>query len=343
MKACIAILACAVGSVAGAQLLGPIPYKSEADSPFTGIAFDYFYLEKFETGAFSVPGVTKVGGTFLGPGGTTDSVDADDGVIDGFGKAGHSLFNSSGVTGVTFTFNAATLGSLPTYAGVVWTDGFGYITFEAFDSAGVSLGTRLGAHADNSNAGTTGEDRFYGVMLGSGISKIKLKNLNGGIEMDHLQFGRHTNRYSVSGTVHFKDLSNPARQPANVVVSFRSKDIAGTIFSQTVPINAAGDFTVNDVLPLNYDVVVKADTWLAQKMSADLRLGSATGLNYLLTNGDADGDNYVGTDDYLIVNSSFDKSLGDSGFVANADLNRDDYVGTDDYLIMNDSFDQPGD
>lgn len=73
-----------------------------------------------------------------------------------------------------------------------------------------------------------------------------------------------------------------------------------------------------------------------------MRSPNVSGLTYVLTNGDADGDNYIGTDDYLLINGSFDKSLGDGGFLANADLNRDDYVGTDDYLIMNDSFDQPG-
>lgn len=336
------VVACLLSSFSFAQFLGPTPYKSAADSPFTGVAFDYFHLENFETGAFSVPGVTKSAGVFLGPSGNTDSVDADDGVIDGFGKAGRSLFQSAGNTGVTFTFNAATLGSLPTYVGIVWTDGFATITFEAFDNNGVSLGTVQGAHADGSTAGTTGEDRFYGAVFAGGISKVKLKNSSGGVEMDHLQFGRPTNRYTFSGNVQFLDLPNPLRMPTTVEVQFRPKGFAGALYTRTATVDSSGNFTVTDVFPFDYDIAVKGETWLAQKFSANMRNSDASGFNYVLTNGDADGDNYIGTDDYLLINGSFDKSLGDAGFVVGADLNRDDYVGTDDYLIMNGSFDTAG-
>ena len=55
-------------------------------------------------------------------------MDADDGVIDGSGLNGHSLFSGSGATGITFTFNQSTLGAFPTKAGIVWTDGGGTTT-----------------------------------------------------------------------------------------------------------------------------------------------------------------------------------------------------------------------
>jgi len=62
-----------------------------------------------------------------------------------------------------------------------------------------------------------------------------------------------------------------------------------------------------------------------------------------LINGDINGDNYIGTNDYLRLNSSFDRSMGESGFDTDADLNGDSYVGTDDYLILNQNFDLSGD
>src|SRR5438477_7131672 len=116
--------------------LGPTPYLSFADSPFNGGSFSYFYLETFEDHLLNTPGVTG------SPGGVTsvvfgpsihDSVDADDGVIDGSGLNGDSYFSSNGAGGVTFTFDAGVLGSLPTDAGIVWTDGAGgsQITFQA--------------------------------------------------------------------------------------------------------------------------------------------------------------------------------------------------------------------
>jgi hypothetical protein len=118
-----------------------------------------------------------------------DSVDGDDGSIDGSGLDGDSFFSASGVTGIRFTFSAATLGSLPTHAGIVWTDGGGTIGFEAFGPGGTSLGTLSGTHADGSVSGTTAEDRFYGWTDAGGISAILIKNSSGGIEVDHLQYG----------------------------------------------------------------------------------------------------------------------------------------------------------
>ena len=116
------------------QLLGPSPYLSFDDSPFRDAEFDWFYLEDFEDGLFNVPGVSAVSNTpgtsliVAGPQFYLDSVDADDGVIDGLGRDGHSLASvpdrpTAGNLGYTFTFDSQVLGSLPTHMGIVWTDG----------------------------------------------------------------------------------------------------------------------------------------------------------------------------------------------------------------------------
>jgi hypothetical protein len=73
--------------------LGPTPYLSAVDSPFIG-PFDWFRLETFESGAFSQPGVTiSSGAGVIGPGLLTDSVDSDDGAVDGSGRGGHSFYS----------------------------------------------------------------------------------------------------------------------------------------------------------------------------------------------------------------------------------------------------------
>jgi uncharacterized repeat protein (TIGR01451 family) len=181
---------------AAATFLGPTPYLSKADSPFlTDLNAGNMYLEDFECGVLTVPGVALSDGTIIPPGfeGSIDSVDADDGVIDGSGLGGHSLFTGSGGTGITFTFNQTTLGAFPTKAGIVWTDGGGAATFEAFDSVGASLGTIVqNPIGDGSNSGETPEDRFFGVINAGGISAIKMSNTAGGIEVDHLQYGLYT-------------------------------------------------------------------------------------------------------------------------------------------------------
>ncbi len=148
--------------------------------------FSGFQLEDFEDGEFNIPGVSASAGAVLAPSGLTDSVDGDDGNIDGFGTLGHSWFASNGSLGITFSFSG--LADLPTLAGIVWTDGSGTILFEAFDSEGNSLGQVVGQHADGSFGGTTEEDRFYGVQFAGGIGSIRISNSAGGLEVDHLQY-----------------------------------------------------------------------------------------------------------------------------------------------------------
>jgi hypothetical protein len=183
-------LAFAVVAISHGQGLGPTPYLHTTDSPWASfIGTPDFSLEDFEDGLLNVPGVTASGGVVYGPNGLTDSVDGDDGLVDGNGTNGRSFFFGGGSTGITFTFSSAVLGALPQRAGIVWTDGAGIITFEAFDGSGVSLGTLTGDHADGSFAGTTAEDRFYGWESLGGIGSIKIGNSVGGIEVDHLQYG----------------------------------------------------------------------------------------------------------------------------------------------------------
>lgn len=193
LASAFALLAAGSASVAQATLLGPSPYLSSADSPFSPFSgFTYFHLENFEDHLLNTPGVTASAGgvtsVVFGPS-IHDSVDADDGSIDGSGLGGDSFFSGSGGTGISFTFNAGTLGGLPDAVGIVWTDGAGTISFEAFDALNLSLGILTGTHADASFSGGTAEDRFYGATNSGGISRIHISNTGGGIEVDHLQYG----------------------------------------------------------------------------------------------------------------------------------------------------------
>jgi hypothetical protein len=174
---------------AATALLGPIPYLDAVNSPLTVTAPD-FVLEDFEDGVLSPLGVSVSPGAPLAPGTDTDSVDGDDGLVDGWGRDGHSFFATDGPLGVTIQFDALALGGLPREAGVVWTDGAGEATFEAFDAAGISLGV-VGpvAVGDGATDGTTPEDRFFGVVHDGGVSALRIANTAGGIEIDHVQFG----------------------------------------------------------------------------------------------------------------------------------------------------------
>jgi len=194
LAAAVVISLSAAGARAASTGLGPTPYLSFNDSPFKSLNLPNFHLETFENDLFDAPGVTASTGVVVAPGSITDSVDGDDGKIDGSGTGGHSFFSDNGAGGITFTFNAAQLGgSLPTHAGIVWTDGAGQITFEAFGPGDVPLVTigpvsQAGVFPDDSISGTTAEDRFFGVISDGGISKIFINNTSGGIEVDHLQY-----------------------------------------------------------------------------------------------------------------------------------------------------------
>lgn len=177
----------------------PKPYVQAADGPFAALTFSYFHLEDFEDLALNTPGIASNGGAVIGNDALVDSVDADDGVIDGSGAAGHSFLISQS-NAVSFTFDANALGALPTHAGVVVTDvgfatptaGFATITLEAFDSAGASLGTSTPSlFGDGSATSATAEDRFVGFRHPAGIARIEIRaDSSNDWEIDHVQYGR---------------------------------------------------------------------------------------------------------------------------------------------------------
>ena len=180
-------------AIASPTFLGPSPYLSEADSPFD-LSAQGAYLENFEDGLLNTPGVVANIGSIGVPSSNTDSVDGDDGLIDGFGTAGHTWWAgpSQGplyTYVMTFTFDDAILGRFPTHVGLVWTDDRAFVTFEAWDSYGGYLGG-IGSFwlGDGNGHGGTAEDRFFGVVDAGGISRITMTHEGKGMEVDHLQY-----------------------------------------------------------------------------------------------------------------------------------------------------------
>jgi len=171
-----------------ATFFEPSPYLSAADIPAGFYEGNVpAFLDDLEDGQLN-GSLTASPGSVIGTaqyGTLVDSVDADDGAIDGVGWTGgrgHSWFGND----VTITFNGAVL---PTAFGVVWTDGSGDVTFSAKDGDGNVLGTIVrGGFPDGSISGTTAEDRFFGVQSAGGIKSIFVSE-GGAIELDHFQYG----------------------------------------------------------------------------------------------------------------------------------------------------------
>jgi MYXO-CTERM domain-containing protein len=193
----LALLAATTGSLAAEPVFfGPSAYLSAADIPVGFYAGGSpSLLDSLEDGSLhaSLAGSDGSVLTGRGPGGV-DSVDADDGVIDGTCAAAapllcRSWFFGDGNKGVRFSYQGS--GPLPTAFGLVWTDGAGTITFSATGADGQNLGSFTATgFADGSFGGTTGEDRFFGIQFAGGIRAIHISNSAGGIEVDHLQYGQ---------------------------------------------------------------------------------------------------------------------------------------------------------
>jgi hypothetical protein len=175
------------------------PYLGHTDSPFAGVDFAYFHLEDVEDHMINTPGLAVENGgrasSTFGPG-LIDSVDEDDGnPTDGVCKKAMGTCDAWWGSGsLKFTFDAAALGGLPTHAGAVWTDGEGQVSFEAFGPGGESL-YKFGpiseaGFPDNTVQSSTKEDRFFGAYAPGGISAIRISNTAGGVEVDHVQYGR---------------------------------------------------------------------------------------------------------------------------------------------------------
>jgi hypothetical protein len=172
-------------------------YRQESDSPFSWklpeLGTD-FWLEDFEDGALNTLGLSADRGLIRAPGNLTDSVDGDGaGLLDNLGRDGYAWrdYPVSEAPSITFSFDAADLGGLPSMAGLVWTDGneAALYTFEAFDGEGISLGTLNPQLGDGIHGGSTAADRFLGVSYDGGISAIRISADFGAIELDHIQFG----------------------------------------------------------------------------------------------------------------------------------------------------------
>ena len=205
---------------AAITFLGPTPYLSAADSPFpVNGSNPNFFLEDFEDGQLNTPGIRQrdlfspiFGGAFLGkvlgPGDNTDSVDADDGAIDGLGQLGHSF--QSGVDFLTLTdppghniqisfdFDDSALGFYPNAFGFVWTDGQGgsFNSVQVTTRLGEIITTPIVQLGDATRSASVTEDRFLGIIVDEGITSVQIlsgyhseSDLTDVIEIDHLQYG----------------------------------------------------------------------------------------------------------------------------------------------------------
>lgn len=198
--AAISALGCMAGLAAG-EIIGPLPYLSVADSPWVNAGLPNFSLEDFEDGLANTPNITfegaQLGAQIMFPSPITDSVDGDDGAIDGFGNGGFSMAAWQVVTQRVPVQN----GTFPTHVGFVVTDvggvigggpnqGIAQLSFRVLFPGGGEFTYGPFTFGDGRVLGETGEDRFFGFTFPQGITRIQIQQVGGGqLELDHVQYG----------------------------------------------------------------------------------------------------------------------------------------------------------
>ena len=142
----------------------------------------------------------------------------------------------------------------------------------------------------------------------------------------------------ISGTITLEDFMGSV-SGTPIVVEIRPVGSSTVLETINGTLGSGGTFTVQTTQAAgNYDVAVKAPTWL-RKIAANRTLTGAgmTGVNLTVKNGDLDNDNEVGISDYAILSSNY----GGSGPVG--DINGDGDVDIADYAILSANYGQLGD
>jgi len=173
-------------------VLSPQNYTKLGDSGLFGAMSldDDFFCETFEDGTVNTPGLGIAGGAILAPGASTDSVDFDDGVLNGLGTAGRSYKAAPGAT-VSVSINGTALAGLPERLAFAWTDGAqnSSMTLVVTTGNGLTFTRTVGPAMDGSSNGATAEDRLVSITSSFGIASVAITTTGGaGFEIDHVQY-----------------------------------------------------------------------------------------------------------------------------------------------------------
>ena len=133
---------------------------------------------------------------------------------------------------------------------------------------------------------------------------------------------------------------------ASQSVTFQFRPTNGSAaFTRTVPLDAAGNFTLSNVAPQSYTIAVKGAKWLQQMAAADLAHGPVSGLNVTLPAGDANGDNACDVLDFGILVNAYGSLQSDpaSGYDVTADFSGDGSVDVLDFGLLVNNYGAAGD
>lgn len=146
--------------------------------------------------------------------------------------------------------------------------------------------------------------------------------------------------YPITGSIAFSDYIAPL-EGKTVQMTFTNAGSTTSVHSATVTVNAAGEYTylVPQTLPLgNYDLYSDRSPFLKRKQSVVLTDAGATGINFILPNGDCDNSGEVDAADVDTVIAAFGATLGGSGYSPSVDCDGSEEVDAADIDIVISSF-----
>ena len=146
---------------------------------------------------------------------------------------------------------------------------------------------------------------------------------------------------SISGKVTLEGAVNPA-QTATFTLR-PTNGAASTTVTQTL--GADGSFSLPNVSPDNYSLLVRVNLYLQKAVSVSAVSANAANIALTLPAGDANNDNSVDATDFGILVSAYntDASIAGSGYDANADFNGDGLVDATDFNLFVTNYNTTGD
>lgn len=118
---------------------------------------------------------------------------------------------------------------------------------------------------------------------------------------------------------------------------------SGSDLTLTASVDAAGNFSLNNIPSGSYKLKVYSDYRLSRVVAADVSTGNVTGLNVgALPGGDATNDNSVDVLDLDALIRAFDAAPGDANWNVAADFNCDNSVDVLDLDVLIRNFDKSG-
>jgi len=146
---------------------------------------------------------------------------------------------------------------------------------------------------------------------------------------------------TISGTITFSQyLGTP---PASVVFNFRQVGASSPFMSVTVPVAADGSFKIQNVPTQSYQVYIQPGSWLRRTLSLNLTSSDVTNADYVLLNGDINGDNRIDNTDRRLITIADGAKPGDPNWNPRADLNGDGVIDYKDFDILYRNFGRIGD